>query len=274
MFRLATLFCATALLAHGQKFIEASITPVRPNARGVQSVPSRGGPGISFRGSTLRSLLMVAYGVESYQISGPAWLAEEHFDVTAKAPPGPINREKMNAMLRGLLEEKFRIMTHRDQKELRGYVLATGQGTAILKPPQASRNRYIATGAGYIECGDCTLEHFSGMLTKQLNEPVVDATGITGEYDLAVHFRSVQKQRTGSTGLDMDPIPHSAYFKGIPDEGSVNAPPPLPAMLPPDRSTPGPSLPKAIRDQLGLELESKKVMVDMLVIDHIEKVPL
>src|SRR5690348_17784989 len=77
------------------EFEVATIKPSPPIGNGPIRIGSSGGPGggdparITYHNSSLRDLLVAAYGVKRNQISGgPDWLDSERFDITAKIPEG------------------------------------------------------------------------------------------------------------------------------------------------------------------------------------------
>ena len=92
------------------------------------------------------------------------------------------------------------------------------------------------------------MEWFAGMLAGQLGRPVVDATGLTGKYDFALYW---------------------AYGDGSAGRASASDSTPLAGAVDPD----GPTIFEAVQSQLGLKLEQKKGPVDIVVVDHAEKIP-
>src|ERR1700733_6938905 len=80
----------------------------------------------------LRSLMTLAYGVKPYQITGPDWMSTEHFDIIAKMPEGS-KKEDEPIMLQTLLEERFKLTTHRGSSELSVLALVVGKGGPKLK---------------------------------------------------------------------------------------------------------------------------------------------
>ena len=80
---------------------------------------SRGGPGTPDPGRyttsnmTLKGLLVSAYDVKAYQITGPAWIETERYDIVAKVPAGA-TKEQFRVMLQNLLAERFKIELHRE----------------------------------------------------------------------------------------------------------------------------------------------------------------
>ena len=66
---------------------------------------------------TLKDLITLAYKVKGVQVTGPAWLGTEHFDIVATMPEGS-KRDDAPAMLKALLAERFKLVAHRDLKKL------------------------------------------------------------------------------------------------------------------------------------------------------------
>jgi uncharacterized protein (TIGR03435 family) len=88
---------------------------------------------------------------------------------------------------------------------------------------------------------------FVEMLSGQLQSPVLDATGLKSKYDFVLSWAFEDR------GSASPPSPGG---------GAVDAPEPM-----------GPALINAVVSQLGLKLEQKKGQAEVLVVDHIEKVP-
>ena len=80
----------------------------------------------------LRSLMSYAYGVKPYQITGPDWMATTRFDIVAKMPAGS-KKEDAPKMLQSLLEERFKLTTHRTSAEHPVLALVVGKGGPKLK---------------------------------------------------------------------------------------------------------------------------------------------
>src|SRR5205823_1653898 len=101
-------------------FEVASVKPARPDSG---RYTMKGGPGtadpsrITYTNIMLRAILLSAYELKNYQISGPDWLDTLRFDITAKVPEGA-TKEQFQAMLRNLLETRFKMGVHRESKEL------------------------------------------------------------------------------------------------------------------------------------------------------------
>jgi uncharacterized protein (TIGR03435 family) len=251
--------------------------PGSPN--GIRMRALGGGPGTSDPGlfrctnCTLADVVLKAYDIEKYQLSGPAWLDSE-FLITAKVPAGA-TKEQFRLMLQDLLAERFKLALHREKKDVPGYALVVGKDGPKLKesveaepaqapqgdPPKITldKNLFVIFPPGYpangifsykngdnlfsTGAGKASMEQLALELTRQLRQPVVDATGLKGKYDFVLYW-----------ALEL-PAPPTA------PEGEF-----------PVASTPLPTLSDALQ-RLGLKVERKKVPADVLVIDHIEKVP-
>ena len=138
--------------AESPTFEVASVKRAAPQTTGTFSSSTKGGPGtggdpgqLTYTNVAMNRILMNAYGVESYQISGPKWLDEERFNITAKIAPGA-TKEQVKLMLQNLLTERFKLAAHRETKELPMYALVVGKGGPKLKE-SAEDARKVPEGA-------------------------------------------------------------------------------------------------------------------------------
>jgi uncharacterized protein (TIGR03435 family) len=314
-----TLGFAQATPAEGAalEFEVATIKPwVQPApgaGRGARMVMGqRGGPGspdpgqITWNGASLKSLLMTAYGVKGYQVSGPPWLDNERFNIAAKVPAGA-TKEQVLVMWQSLLAERFQLKLHRETREIPIYELVIGKNAPKLKesapdpeppqdqppkppadgpPPPPMRPTMGADGCPVYPPGSrggtsmmmsavrfrmcaskMTLENLANMLSGQLDRPLFNKTGLTGKYDFRLEF-----QPEGQMGMAMGPAGggpvQSASQAGPAPAASADGP----ALSGPNQE-PAPPIAAAFQSQLGLKLEAKKAPADMLIIDKIEKTP-
>ena len=80
----------------------------------------------------LKTLLTYAYGVKPYQITGPDWMSTQRFDIIAKMPDGS-TKEDAPKMLQSLLEDRFKLTTHRTTAEHPVLALVVGKGGPKMK---------------------------------------------------------------------------------------------------------------------------------------------
>jgi uncharacterized protein (TIGR03435 family) len=215
---------------------------------------------LSISNMTLKNLIMIAYQVRDFQISGgPAWIYSENYNIEAASEGDVTPKEMEGPMLRALLEDRFKLQVHRDTKELPIYVLTVGKNGTKLHPstekdcipfdpanpplPSAQgRNPsemcgFIGLGQSALNAKQATMAALSMALSQLLSRTVVDKTGITGEVD--------------------------AHLTFAPDDAAN------PAISSTDPALP--SIFTAVQEQLGLKLESSKGPVEVLVIDLAER---
>ncbi len=260
------LMCAALLFAtrvsFGQStpalpaFEVASVKPAAPVAStgAWKQVSSTGRGQVAYNNVTLRSLLMRAYKVRDYQISGPDWLASERYDVAAKLPENA-SAGQAPLMLQALLAERFKLTLHHDQKEMPAYALTVAKGGLKLKPADGPADGMSFKFGGPLMAmgGKITLAALAMTLADLVGTPIVNTTGIEGTFDIHLEW-SPDERETGMAGM-----------KFTPRDGGDSVPKP--------EASSAPSLFSAVQS-LGLKLEARKAPMDILVIDHAEKAPI
>ena len=78
-----------------------------------------------------------AYSVKDYQVTCPAWMDEQRFDISAKLPDGA-TKDQAPEMLQNLLKERFKVTLHREKKDHPIYALVAGKNGPKLKPAEVS----------------------------------------------------------------------------------------------------------------------------------------
>ena len=102
---------------------------------------------IDLRYVTMKYCVAAAYGLKEYQVSGPAWITETHYDILAKAAEGT-RKEQIPAMLQALLAERFQLEVHREKKEFNVFALVIAKGGPKLNGRRRSRTRRAARTMG------------------------------------------------------------------------------------------------------------------------------
>jgi len=213
-------------------------------------LPAGGGDASFFTGSRI--------------LGSPDWFnGTEHYDVEAKVAESDLTEWKkpasqpamLRAMLQELLEERCKLVVHREMKETAIYALVIGKGGPKLKPaetvdPAELQQKHpgsfpVPGGAVLVQGGGGRYSFYGGstvLLTQLLSNiagrPVQDQTGLTGRYDYTLQWTPDRSPAPG----DSSPAPDV-----------------------------GPSIFTAVQEQLGLKLESEKSQVEILVIDHVER---
>lgn len=230
-FLLASIGVALWLAAaFGQSFEVATVKPNKSGSNNSHS--STTDHGITAENVSLKQLIERVYDVAEYSLSGPVWLGDDKFDIAAKQPDGA-PRAQMRLMLQSLLAERFGLVVHRESKLVSGYALMAGKKTPTLHEKPADTGTNTNTGRGTIKGTNVSMLDLAGLLSRQLDQPVQDQTGLSGVFDLSLEWSPDQTQAD-------------------------------------DRAS---SLFTAIQEQLGLKLQAQKVTLDVLVVDHIERVP-
>jgi bla regulator protein blaR1 len=256
--RLATLAIAlTCALCFAQSKKEFDVATVKPTADKDNNFMLRRPQNGTFSatGVTLKMLIMSAYEVNAYQVSGgPSWIGTQRWDIQAKAEgaTGLMPRDQFDEVLRALIEDRFRLKTRRESKDMPVYELVVAKNGSKLSPhtgdPAKPQDR-VRMGYGSLRFQQARIAGLVFQLSVQLGRTVIDKTGLTGEYDFALAWLP----EPGQGGPESIGLPPQAL--------------PSPAPSDPNR----PSIFTAIQEQLGLRLDSQRGPVDMIVIDSVEK---
>jgi len=225
------------------------------------AIPMTGPDRVGFKDWSLLDVIAAAYSVRATQVSGPAWLSNQDFDIEAKVPDGTAKGE-LNAMLQSLLEERFGLKVHRGTTTGQGFALVVGKDgpkLTLAAPPVApdpglsdedrmaqlkqkaqansaaemkrmrERESDNPGGSSYVGWSSITAEELATHLGRLAHAPVVDETGLTGKYSVRIE-----------TWTNPD-VPGGTVFDAV--------------------------------EKLGLKLEPRKVTVETVVVDQISKTP-
>jgi uncharacterized protein (TIGR03435 family) len=274
---------------------EFEVADVRPSAPAGQGpIPIRiqvkPGGGVNFSGLPLQTLVMQAYQVQGQQIIIPPDLQKEmqnRYDIIAKPPesgsvpapaagsanPSPEDNDAAWAMIRALLADRFKLVTHQEQRPGTAYKLIAvkpkmkkadpSERTKQVEGPGADgKDPRVATPARsrLSMFQNVTMKQFAaalpGISAYMTNGTVVeDATGLEGSYDFTINYSPVGFANRNINGGG----------RGVPEGANGQS-----AASEPDG---GISLFEAIEQQLGLKLVEEKRPVSVFVIDHVEAKP-
>jgi uncharacterized protein (TIGR03435 family) len=231
------------------RFKDASITPAVPHQvtgciGAMCGGPRTDDPSFSYLVTPLISVIEWAYGKESFQIfGGPSWVTSlsnsDRFDVVAQVPPGT-SEAQFAVMLQNLMVDRLGLKVHHEIRNLPIDILTIAAGGPKLKEmPKTKPSGDVRGGSRdhrhtLSTDGVVPMETLVGSLKHALNEVVVDKTGLTGMYTFSLEW-SDAPAGDGASQL--------------------------------------PGLAAALERALGLRLKESSQDFDVLVIDHVERVP-
>jgi uncharacterized protein (TIGR03435 family) len=188
---------------------------------------------------TLRRMVAVAYGMTEPRVIGPEWLDKDHFDIAGRAPKDVPDSE-LRPMLQALLKDRFQLATHSETREMPVYDLVVAKGGVkmpVYPAPERPLDDPPVRGFPMMR-GTITTAQLADQMTFFVNRPVIDKTGLTERYNLFLAFAPLSPQ-TGDSAPEF----------GAPD------------------------LFTALQKQAGLKLEPGKDNLEVVVVDHMERMP-
>jgi len=226
----------------GQGVDRFEVASIKPNLSGAQntSIATEGGR-LVITNATLKTLIRNAYGILDFQLTGgPGWLDTAMFDIQAKTgqaktgAPENITPVLFKRLLQNLLEDRFQLKVRWDTREMPVYALLLDKNGPKFKADTSSAEPGMNTsrGAGKVKM-------------TGTNVPIADFAS-----NLGFQLKRIVLDQTGLTAQ------YDFALEFAADQAA---------------ETTDPSLFTAVRDQLGLKLESRKGPVQMLVIERAEK---
>jgi len=275
----------------------------------------------------LNSLIETAYRLKPFQVVGPDWLGSQRFEIHAAIPDG-VSKNQVPKMLQALLEDRFKLVVHREEREQEVYALIVAKGGPKLKKaanaasppvadsaaeipsnpedagkggakplisyntPDGQQVNYKYEGSGMVMTGGSvgvmrTSPGANGTMRVELpkvtmaafaeetlsrflaaDRPVVDKTGLKGSYEVTMEIPFEELLNDLARQHPVNPAAGSVRNPFGPVGGT---PPATDAAM--TASAPASGVIFRVVKKLGLKLQSRKVRVEKLVIDHIEKNP-
>jgi uncharacterized protein (TIGR03435 family) len=207
------------------------------------------GPGqFEMRNYPLKIFILMAYGVNNYSFSGPDWLDSVKVDVVAKLPASaagwsPAERPRMTGvLLQGLLAERFKLKVHREEKVIPGYELVVAPGGPKMRRVEATQARGVAV-PGSITAQSIPIAQIVASVASTLGRPVKNMTGLSGYYEFNLKWSLEDTMLAGAENT---------------------------SVAPGDRP---PSIFTALQEQIGLRLKPQQFPMQIVVVDHVERVP-
>jgi uncharacterized protein (TIGR03435 family) len=267
MSQMRCLFVAATLLCAQVASFE--VASVKPNTSGSSAAETSAPPSGTIRivNTPLRTLIVNAYSLKPFQVvGGPPWLESERYDIVAK-PPTNTAPNVIPLMFRTLLADRFKLRSHMETRQQPIYELVLAREDGRLGPglaksdvdcvsidaaraaarpqpaPPLSRNgrpacrtrMAISDTSGTLDVGGRPLSAMLNTFGTVANRPVVDRTGLTGPFDIELHWSDTTLSANSASTAD------------------------------------APSFFVALQEQLGLKLRPARGPVEVLVIDAVER---
>ena len=252
-------------LADKPAFEVASIKPFDPEAsRQMWTGLSVDAGMVRYTNISLKQCIRTAYRVRDVQIEGPKWMDDARFAISAKLAPSA-SQGQIPEMLQILLAERFKLSLRRDVREQSVYALVVGKDEPKLKRAEVKADDKAPTSLGpdgkprplmgyqfvpagvLIQAPAASLGSLAELLSRFTEQPVVDMTGLDGQYEFNLTFVPESTRQFSPADL------------AGPDGREVF-------------SESGTSMFKAV-EPYGLRLERRKAPVEMLTITHLERTP-
>jgi uncharacterized protein (TIGR03435 family) len=149
---------------------------------------------VELHGWTLLDLIAFAYGVERAAVfGGPNWLDDDRFEVRAKRP-APSTPTIDRQMLQALLAERFHLAAHTEQKPMPVFELTVARKSSAIAPSETPGEcePSLQDGVMTLRCRGVSMSEFARVIrplaANYLNLPLVDKTGLTGSYNVTIHW--------------------------------------------------------------------------------------
>ena len=271
----ATIFVSMASSAQPSPRPQFEIASVRPVPPGDNLPPTirefarnQGRPGqipmaspdrIRLKNWPLLDLIAAAYSVRTTQVSGPAWLSNDAFDIEAKVPDGT-PKEELNAMLESLLEDRFSLSVHRETATKDGFALVIGKNGPNMKiaAPSTAPSEPL------------TQAELTALFERQLRANIADVMAHNAASDKGGAFERESWPSVTTNQLAAALV----RFVGAPvvDEAGLTGKYAASIEISKNSDVPGESVFDAVR-KLGLELDRRKIPIETVIVDHVSKTP-
>jgi uncharacterized protein (TIGR03435 family) len=143
---------------------------------------------------TLRELILMAYDVKPYQISGPDWIQDNTYDVAATAGKA-VSAQETRRMLGPLLAERFHLVFHRETRELPVFALVVAKGGPKFKEPGDGGDHTVTPdGEGSLSFKNISMANLATWLSlPSMGRPVIDRTSLAGSFSFRANLFDLEK---------------------------------------------------------------------------------
>lgn len=205
---------------------------------------------LTMRNVNVTMMVAWAWHVQRAQVSGPSSMNDYRYDIVAKADH-PATRDELRLMLQRLLGERLKLSTHQVTKEMEAMVLVQPKdGTTKMTKSELKEGEVQASKNpdGSTSVKGATLEELMDDMSRELEMPIVDQTGLQGRFDFKFNVdKYIQTIRT-RYATDKNPPPEAALKMSLVEE--------------------------SLQGELGLRVETRKIAVPVVIVDAVVKNPI
>jgi uncharacterized protein (TIGR03435 family) len=161
-----------------------------PMAQQMYRMSPPGAAQFSVRNATLTDLIAFAYGIDSeFRLAGkPAWIDSTYYEIAAEPGDGAtLSYEQLKPYVQQLLQDRFHLTYHRETKTRKGYVLVLANGgPKLVSAKGEAEHAYL--WPDHYDAVNVNVGALASMLGEVVGAPVVDKTGLKGNYNFRFSF--------------------------------------------------------------------------------------
>jgi uncharacterized protein (TIGR03435 family) len=216
------------------------VASVRLSEGGGFGNPVRTSPdSLTIHGFSLQNCIQMAYQLPQARVIGPLWMNDVRLDIVAKAA-GPVDEQQLFLMLRKLLADRMGVKARLENQQTPVYALTLAKDGPKFSESTTTGPPVIGKDKSGPNMQRVSMSEFAIALSQGFGRPFVDSTGLKGRYDIRVNMTPYLAEMTADGATPLDSI------------GIVMT---------------------VLQKELGLKVESRKDNMEMLIVEHAEKIP-
>ena len=241
-FILLALAAAACLHAAPPTFDVTSIHPAPVVIQDPHAFPIHSSPfSVTMRSVTLKGAIAWSWSVMDNEVKGPGWLDRDFYDVIAKTDARH-TEDELRRMFQAVLAERFGVVVHTERKEVKAYVLTVDKKGLKMTETAADGESLIEPNPKRmaLTMQRTSVPQLASVISRVMQAPVVDETELKGRYDAVMDMTKYAQEMRPVEGAPMD---------------MANL------------------MTTTLREEIGLRIVSQKATIDIIVVDHAEKLP-
>ena len=193
------------------------------------------------RSVTLKGAIAWSWSVMDNEVKGPGWLDRDFYDVIAKTDARH-TEDELRRMFQAVLAERFGVVVHTERKEVKAYVLTVDKKGLKMTETAADGESLIEPNPKRmaLTMQRTSVPQLASVISRVMQAPVVDETELKGRYDAVMDMTKYAQEMSPAEGAPMD---------------MANL------------------MTTTLSEEIGLRIVSQKATIDIIVVDHAEKLP-